>query len=134
MKKTISAALLVAVSFLAATTAAQAQSLSQRMDVPFQFNVAGKTYPPSLYLIQYEPGANQVQVLARDKNLLARMPVITRLALKPGAVNDGKVRLVFDQVGGQHFLSEVWFPGEDGLLVRATAERHRHESIESGQK
>ncbi len=134
MKKTISAVLLVAASFLAGTTAAQAQSLSQRVNVPFQFNAAGKTYPPALYFIQYEPAANQVEVLGRDKKLLARMPVITRLGLKQGAANDGKVRLVFDQVGEQRFLSEVWFPGEDGLLVRSTTERHRHESIESGQE
>ena len=52
----------------------------------------------------------------------------------PGAKNDGHVRLVFDQVGEERYLSEVWMPGMDGLLIRATSERHKHESVEGQDK
>jgi hypothetical protein len=39
------------------------------------------------------------------------------------------VRVVFDKVGEQRFLSEIWIPGQDGLQVRGTTQAHKHESV-----
>jgi hypothetical protein len=38
---------------------------------------------------------------------------------------------VFDRVGDERFLSEVWLPGEDGYLVRGTAAQHQHDIVNS---
>jgi len=36
---------------------------------------------------------------------------------------------VFDKVGNEHFLSEVWFRDQDGLLLVGTKEEHEHEVV-----
>lgn len=103
--------------------------MPQRVNVPFKFNLADRPYPASMYFFRYEAASNQLEVLGRDKNFMVRVPVVTRLAQKAAAKDNGNVRLVFDQVGEERYLSEVWFPSSDGLLIRATAERHLHEEV-----
>jgi hypothetical protein len=132
-KRTPAAAVLVFAT-LVAVLALQAQSVPQRVNVPFKFNLMDKAYQPAMYYFRYDGSAEQVELLSRDKSLLTRVRVVTRLAPTPGAKNDGHVRLVFDQVGEERYLSEVWMPGIDGLLVRATSERHKHESVEGQDK
>jgi len=132
-KRTPAAAVLV-LAALVAVLALQAQSVPQRVNVPFKFNLMEKSYQPAMYYFRYDGPGEQVEVLGKDKGLLTRVPVITRLALTPGAKKDGHVRLVFDQVGEERYLSEVWMPGVDGLLVRATSQRHKHEAVEGQEK
>ncbi len=130
----VSAAVLGIAAILLTTVAVQAQSRQQRVNVPFKFNVAGKSYPAATYSFRYEPASNQLEVLSADMARVVSLPVITRLALKPGTRNDGNVRLVFDEVGEERYLSEVWFPSLDGLLVRATSESHKHAEVAAGGK
>jgi hypothetical protein len=134
MKRVVSAALAVAALILAAAVAVQAQSLPQRVNIPFKFALADKDYPPSFYYFRYEPSSNHLEVMTRDRNLLARLPVVTRLARKPGDKDDGNVKLIFDQVGQERFLSEVWFPASDGYLLHITPEKHQHQILEGGEK
>lgn len=115
-------------SALLAGFALQAQQAPQRVSVPFKFNLTDKAYEPAMYYFRYESSSGQVELLNRDKALITRVHVITRLTPTPGAKRDGSIRLVFDQVGQDRFLSEIWMPGADGLLVRATTERREHES------
>ena len=126
----LAAVVLIVATFFAALTV-QAQSVSQRVNVPFKFNLADKAYPAATYFIRYDGATDTVEFLGNGKNMLARTKVITKLALAPGARSDGKVRLVFDQVGEERYLSEVWMPGAEGLLLRATSERHKHETVDS---
>jgi mono/diheme cytochrome c family protein len=37
--------------------------------------------------------------------------------------------LVFDNYDGKHVLSEIWVPGEDGVLVSATPKQHTHDMV-----
>ena len=134
MPKATPAAAVLVFATLVAALALQAQSVPQRVNVPFKFNLTEKAYQPAMYYFRYDGSTEQVELLSRDKSLITRVRVITRLAPTPGAKNDGHVRLVFDQVGEERYLSEVWMPGIDGLLVRATSERHKHESVEGQDK
>jgi len=54
------------------------------------------------------------------------IPVITSL----GRRDANKVpELVFDKLNGGLYLSEIWLPGKDGLLVLATKEAHEHQVL-----
>jgi len=134
MSKRRPAMAVLVLAALVAVLALQAQSVPQRVNVPFKFNLMEKAYQPAMYYFRYDGSAEQVELLSRDKSLLTRVRVVTRLAPTPGAKKDGHVRLVFDQVGEERYLSEVWIPGMDGLLLRATSERHKHESVEGMDK
>ena len=134
MMKTTSAALLLVAATLLVAVAVQAQPMPQRVNVPFKFNLVDKAYPASMYFFRYEQASNQLEILGHNKNLMVRVPVVTRLAQRSGAKDNGNVRLVFDQVGEERYLSEVWFPSADGLLIRATAERHKHEEVDAAEK
>jgi hypothetical protein len=129
-----SAAFLLIAATLLTAVAVQAQPMPQRVNVPFKFNLVDKAYPASMYYFRYEPASNQLEVMGREKTLMVRVPVVTRLAQRSGAKDNGNVRLVFDQVGEERYLSEVWFPSADGLLIRATAERHKHEEVDAAEK
>ncbi len=125
------AAVVAAAVTLFATVTAQAQSGAQRVNVPFKFSLAERSYPAAQYFFRFDSATESVEVLGSDKKMLTRAKVITRLALPPGSRPDGKIRLVFDQLGEDRYLSEVWIPGSDGLLLRATSEHHKHETVSS---
>jgi hypothetical protein len=60
---------------------------------------------------------------ASGKNRL-NLPVLTR-----DSSSEQSVRAVFDRAGDTRFLSEVWLPSEDGLLLRVSSKEHVHEVL-----
>jgi hypothetical protein len=134
MRRFSSAATVLALATLFAAVYAQAQAIPQRVNVPFKFNLNDKAFPAAMYYVRYEPSGESVEFLGQGRNVLSRAHVITRLAPSPGAKSSGSVRLVFDQVGEERFLSEVWIPGADGFLLRATSERHKHATVDADAK
>jgi hypothetical protein len=55
---------------------------------------------------------------------VTQLNIITRLASEiPNATS----RLVFDVLGSERVLSEVWIAGEDGFLVASTQGEHGHQ-------
>ncbi len=127
-------AVVLAMATAFVTVPAEAQSVPQRVNVPFKFNLNEKAFPAAMYYVRYEQSSDSVEVLGQSRNLLSRVRVITRLAPSPGAKSNGSVRLVFDQVGEERYLSEVWIPGADGFLLRATSERHKHATVDADAK
>ncbi len=112
-----------------ALTSAYGQSTPQPVffKVQFKFSAGGKTFPMGKYQINHEPKSEYVTV--RDASgAITKLKVITLLARDAAAAPS---RIVFDNVGDARFLSEVWMPGQDGLLVHSTEGSHRHESIEN---
>jgi hypothetical protein len=128
-RTTLSVSVLALTVLFAAVTLHAQVAVAHSVNVPFQFSLAEKAFPASTYYVRCEAANDFVEILGKDKNLLSRVRVITRLAALPGAKSEGSVRLVFDRVGEDHFLSEVWIPGMDGLLLRATSERHQHDIV-----
>ena len=51
------------------------------------------------------------------------LPVITLLGRHD---KDTDPEFVFDKIDGKLMLSEIWIPGQDGLLVLATKGPHEH--------
>lgn len=108
-----------------AAVGAQAQA-PQRVSVPFKFYVGDTTFAPgTYYIVQVSAGA-RLEVRDSNQKAVSQIAVITRLAPKGGRPSTS-LRLVFDEMSpNDRHLSEVWIPGTDGFLVRATAEKHVH--------
>jgi len=107
------------VVYLAGGAIAQAQSISA--DVAFPFVAGGKDLAAGKYTVEISP-AGPVS-LSGPNGVRVVMPVVTSLARHPQDQNAG---FVFDKQNGKSILSEVWFPGREGMLLVATAGPHEH--------
>jgi hypothetical protein len=90
-------------------------------EIGFSFIAGGKDMPAGKYTIERTAGGPLV--LTGPDGSRSTMPVLTTLARVAPEKNP---RLVFDKVGTESRLSEVWVPGKDGLLLVATSESHVH--------
>ena len=119
-------------AILGATVAyGQEPLLTVRID--FSFNVPGKVLPAGDYTVSSD-SSNQKTLVIRGvppNNESAMVASVTRLS-QAGSSN--APRLVFDRVGDQSYLSEVWFPDKDGYLLTATSERHTHAIVKASKK
>jgi hypothetical protein len=98
---------------------------AQKVSVPFKFTAGNSALPAGTYYFVAQAAASHVEVRDEGQKVIARIPVITRLG-KTGGKLSTSARLVFDTIGEERYLSEVWLAGVDGFLVRATAEKHEH--------
>jgi hypothetical protein len=98
---------------------------AQKVNVPFKFVAGSSTLPAGTYYFATQSSATRMEVRDASQKVVSMIPVITRLA-KTSSKAGGSTRLVFDTVGEERYLSEIWMAGADGYLVRATAEKHEH--------
>ena len=124
MKKIIlqTGSLLVTLVLVAGFACAQP---AQKVSVPFKFTAGSSALPAGTYYFAAQASASRLEVRDASQKVVGLVPVVTRLA-KTGAKSASATRLVFDAVGPDRYLSEVWISGTDGFLVRATAETHEH--------
>jgi hypothetical protein len=99
-----------------------------KANIPFAFQVAGKTLPAGTYEIQIDRQELSVSVRSDPKGPSAMENIITSIA-DPGPGLAAEARVVFDLVGDNHILSEVWCPGADGVLVFAAKGPHKHHTL-----
>ncbi len=112
---------------LAACFATAQMSPIIKADIPFSFIIEGKTYPAGQYELKENAGGNSLILTNTKTNEGGFANVITRL----GARSDTEGDIVFDLVGNDHFLSEVYIPGMDGYLIKATPGKHTHAHIKA---
>ncbi len=122
-KTLVSAALIV----LAIAAAGIGQENKLVVIVEFPFAVGDKTLPAGEYQFILDPTATAFR-LTDGKKSLALIPIITRIARQPFA-GQPNAYLAFDVVQGVSFLSEIWFPGDDGYVVSMTKEDHAHRIV-----
>ena len=110
----------LAVLALLALSGILAYAQTANIEIAFPFKAGGKDFAAGKYSVDKpQPGA----VAIRGAGGAAVLLSITRLARLD---KDTAFKLVFDVVGDQSLLSEVWFAGEDGYLVLSTKEAHKH--------
>jgi hypothetical protein len=103
---------LVVMSLLLNATAVYAQSYA-KAEVPFAFNVGAKQLPAGSY---------EIRVLSQSPNQIMIRNTETTAAALSIARNEGprdtESKLVFDRIGTQYFLTEVWRGfGAGGMIV-----------------
>ena len=122
----------VGIAVLALSLSAFAQSGGREIvtQVPFEFSAGEKTFPAGTYKFVHRPGGMpELQIRSEDGKTGATLGPVTRLA-RQHTGDAPEASLVFDTVGTQRFLSEVWLPAQDGFLVRTTKESHEHAVVE----
>jgi cytochrome c5 len=118
--------IIISVLALLAVTSAHGQTGAVlRANVPFGFEAGGESLPAGTYRFRLRLGEGAV-VMSGAKSGDIRLPIITQLGTG-SLLTDAT--LIFDTFEGHHALSEVWIPGEEGVLVKATPKAHTHESV-----
>jgi len=121
----------VAVIALSASALAEAPANEIVTKVPFEFSAGDQSFPAGSYrlTILRKGGAQEVQIRGEKGEAPVTLVPVTRLA-RQHMGDAPKSSLVFDKADGKHLLSEVWFPGSDGFLMRATKEEHEHDVVD----
>jgi hypothetical protein len=122
-------AVMLGLVILVGSAAVNAESPAREIysKISFPFMLGEKFFMPGDYRIAHGNGSDPlIRVTSWDGASSVEVPVITRLARQDHSSHDTTDSLVFDRVGDQSFLSEVWMSGEDGFLVLGTVEDHRH--------
>jgi hypothetical protein len=121
----ISIIVIVAVFLGSAWAYAQAPSIR----VGFSFFAAGKELSSGKYAIEVTP-AGHVVLRAEKGGATADITPLKSLG-RSDSIQEPK--LVFDIVGAERFLSEVWLAGQDGYLVGSVSGPHE-EQVLGGHK
>ena len=128
----VTAVVALGLSVLAASLPARAQGVGQQIafDIKFDFTAEGKTVRAGEYVFTGSTHRNGELSLKRtDGKFRMVLTPMTRLARQHQG-DAPKASLVFDKVGDQRMLSEIWLPGPDGYLIRAAAGEEEHEVLE----
>jgi len=96
-----------------------------RANVPFAFEAGGKSLPAGTYQFKVNH-AGRYLVISGANPPEVRLQIITELG---GASVFRDTGLVFNTYEGKHVLSEIWIPGEDGVLVSVTPKQHTHDMV-----
>ena len=131
MKTRTLAMLSLSLSLLMAASAySQTAPTMVRAKIPFPFSAAGKVLPAGQYEFTPDSGATAVRITGSDKGAPAVLQLIsTRLAAGIHTTRED-AHVVFDKVGNDYTLSEIWIPGFDGYQLNAVKGTHEHAVID----
>lgn len=94
-------------------------------NVPFGFEAGGTSLPAGTYQFKFNLPEKSL-VISGAKAGETKLQIIARLA---GASLFKDTGLVFNVVQDRHVLAEVWIPGQGGVLVNNTLEKHSNEMV-----
>jgi hypothetical protein len=110
----------VALILLVFVGVAVGQAQAPLTKVGFGFFAGGKALDSGKYTVELTPAGKVVIKSAKGKDAV-------ELAAIKSLGKDEKVKspkLVFDVVGSQRFLAQVWLPGQDGVQVGSVSGEH----------
>jgi hypothetical protein len=115
--------------FLAVAVCAHAQE-GVTVNIPYKFEAGGKQFAAGQYTI--DPGDPSQSVLfirslnGKDE---AELQVLTRIS-RGDVPTASQARVVLDKYPDKYILSEIFVPGEDGYLLKGSAETaHQHQTV-----
>jgi hypothetical protein len=77
--------------------------------VPFAFTAENSSLPAGTYTVSTVPPYNMIKVQSADGQKVAMIPAIP----SPTSAESERTKLVFDRIGNQYFLSQVWEQGSN---------------------
>jgi hypothetical protein len=87
------------------------------------FKAGGKDFAAGHYrILADDESDSHVNIRNLDTKIDARIPVTTRLSPREGDYGS----VVFDEVGSDYYLSEIYIVGMDGFFFRGAAGKHKH--------
>ncbi len=112
------AALFLGIGFVVAT--AYGGDLSVMVKYPFKAD--GKNYPAGHYRILADADGDHINLLNLDKKTDDPIRFVTRLSPREGQLG----QVVFDKVGNDLYLAEVYIIGMDGFFFNGAPGKHKH--------
>lgn len=123
MKTKMAAVFLV---LIATTFFAVAQTPnSLHFTTSFPFYVSTKLMPAGAYKASTSANMEEIRISSADGKESVLAPVATRLSQRTGNPDS----VVFDVVGNDHYLTEIYIAGEDGYLIRGAEGKHTHSTV-----
>ncbi len=86
------------------------------------FKAGGKDYPAGHYRILADDNVDHINLLNLDRRTDDAIKFNTRLGQREGQPGE----VVFDKVGDQLFLSEIYIIGMDGFFFQGEPGKHKH--------
>lgn len=86
------------------------------------FKAAGKSYPAGHYRILADPEEDHINLLNLDKRTKDEVQITTRLTPREGQSGE----IVFDRIGNDYYLSEIYIIGMDGIFFMGAPGKHKH--------
>ena len=118
---------IIALAFVSALAVSAQNSRTLIVNVPFDFNVKGKSLPAGEYIMSPASTADQSGLIMKRRDgqgnaIVLTMPVEAR-------ENQTESRLVFSRYGERYFLSQVWTAGDStGRELRKTSQERSLEN------
>ncbi len=125
MKKTL-AIWVVVFAFAVCASVAYADSLIATIQFPFK--AEGKEFAAGKYRFDADLERGMIMLRNESTGKSVLLPFTSRLSERG---DDSMV--VFDQLGDQYFLSEVYMPGIDGFELKALTGKHTHVKVKAGK-
>jgi hypothetical protein len=122
-------AMVVLLVFLPILGTAQISPPGVTANIPFSFMVAGKSLPAGSYTFSENAATDTITVMSMTGKQSLTSSVLTRLAPRSGVESE----VVFDVVGTDYYLSEIFMPGLDGFGLKGAPGKHNH-TIIKGKK
>lgn len=126
---------LVMLAALAATSVYAGSARSAVVQIPFDFQIAGKAFPAGQYLVERSTQASAEGLSLRS--LKDNRGVFVLTSTVQSNLRQNESRLVFNRYRDQYFLSEFWTSGEASgrALIKSDKERvFQDEMAKSGIK
>ncbi|MBZ5499398.1 MAG: hypothetical protein LAP85_23620 [Acidobacteriia bacterium] len=95
--------------------------------IEFSFYANGKSLPAGNYEYRLDTNTDVLKVTNTKTRETIMVPVITTISKK--VPPDGEI--VFDKTASEYYLTEVFIPGQDGLLVKGAGGKHTHVSVKA---
>ena len=112
--------LIAAALALFATTAAVAQTVDVKANVPFTFTINRATLPAGEYSLK---SMDEQGTALAIRNLNSRTANLVLSSSCRSPKSAGQTRLLFHRYGDHYFLSQIWMEGSDvGRELRPSAE------------
>jgi len=96
-------------------------------NIEFGFHAAGKMLPGGTYEYKLDAATDTLKVTNTKTRETFMVPVITSISRK--VPPDGEI--VFDKVGSDYYLAEVFVPGQDGVLLKGASGKHTHVGVKA---
>lgn len=119
---------IIALAFASALAASAQNQRSLVVNIPFDFNVKGKTLPAGEYIFSRGSSADSSGLIIESKGSKANAIVLT-MSIE-SRESQRQSRLVFNRYGEQYFLSQVWTVGDNHGRGLLKSKRERSMEIE----
>jgi hypothetical protein len=96
-------------------------------EISFAFSAGDKPMTAGGY--EFTPAANLESVTITNLKTRQSVMVLVTTRLSQRAQNEASV--VFDKVGDQYYLSEVYVPGMDGFAFKGAPGQHSHHTVKA---